>query len=126
MIDDTDTLILLALMEFENCTSTRLAKEIFDFEEREDIKRADSIVRARLKKLEEKKYIVMTGDNPRTYSINDTVTKGYGVILLANGQGGWVELELGQLPVIAIRNHNKVLIRLFEGIEPLVSKSRMS
>lgn len=65
--DDFDTDILLALIELKKASTTKLAHKIINPETRYALKKADSKLRYRLKKLEEAALLTKNGVN---YQIN--------------------------------------------------------
>ena len=117
-MDNLDTLALLFLHDFPNATTTRIARGIFGVEERDDVKRADVLIRRRLSKFVKAGVVIKTGKDPTVYKVHKgVVAKGQGILKMADGKGGWISLELGELPVIAVIKRREIVIRLFEDIK---------
>ena len=99
--DDIDVGIIHYLYDNYNQTTSDIAKKIFEVKNSKELLKQDSLIRARLKKLELTRIVLCSPTVPKTYSTNpEFVFCGEGTLDINVNGGKKIEVNFGDFLVI--------------------------
>jgi len=120
--DEIDIHIIHYLHDCPGQTTTDIAKKLFPIKDSRTLLMKDSLIRARLKKMEKHRIVLCSPTVPKTYATNpEHIFTGQGTFELKVNGGKKIEMDFGVFLAITNGNESVQIHKIKEPVNGVVS-----